>query len=340
MKISIVIPVYNSSNYLKKCIDSVISQTYEDLEIIFVNDGSTDNSLEILNNYKNVDNRIKILNQKNSGGIIARKNGILNATGEYCLVMDSDDWIEENTIEKLVDYSQIYDKPDLIKFRYIIEPSKEIQEELIEDKKTPYFMNKKDVLNILATSNKFNNIWNSLVKTELFNFDDSIYYRIVRKAEDLQINLQLFSRVNKYLIVNDILYHYNSNPDGVTNGITKTKYLSIVEDYHYLSNIRLDMSMNIYNIDNSRIIRDNYLKSIIDLTIKLISYDKININDLKDVQKKLIEMNIYDELKLVNINSIDINFLRRMIGKMILKKRMKNLIWFKPLLRIKKMMCR
>lgn len=101
MLISLIIPVYNVEKYLSKCLDSLIQQTYGNIEIICINDGSTDNSLQILENYANKDCRIKIINQQNQGVSVARNVGIDNATGEYILFIDSDDWLELDAIKIL-----------------------------------------------------------------------------------------------------------------------------------------------------------------------------------------------------------------------------------------------
>ncbi len=101
-KVSIIIPVYNVEKYLPKCLDSVINQTYKNLEIICVNDDSQDNSLRILEKYAQSDERIKIVNRQNGGLSAARNSGLDVAIGDYCYFIDSDDWIELNTIEKLV----------------------------------------------------------------------------------------------------------------------------------------------------------------------------------------------------------------------------------------------
>jgi glycosyltransferase involved in cell wall biosynthesis len=98
-KVSIVIPVYNVENYLKECLNSLINQTFKDIEIICVNDGSTDNSLNILNEYSQNDNRIKVFNQSNSGAAISRNNGIKEANGEYLAILDADD-IYYSTMER------------------------------------------------------------------------------------------------------------------------------------------------------------------------------------------------------------------------------------------------
>ena len=97
--ISIIIPVYNSENYLKKCIDSVLSQTYKDIEVIIVNDGSKDNSDKICKNYADQDSRIKYYSQKNSGVSVTRNNGIKYSSGAYIAFLDSDDYIESNFCE-------------------------------------------------------------------------------------------------------------------------------------------------------------------------------------------------------------------------------------------------
>lgn len=99
--ISIVVPVYNTSPYLKECLDSATNQTLKDIEIICINDGSTDNSYEILKQYANQDSRITVIDQQNSGVSVARNTGILNANGEYVLFLDSDDILCLDTCETI-----------------------------------------------------------------------------------------------------------------------------------------------------------------------------------------------------------------------------------------------
>lgn len=102
MKVSIIIPVFNSEKYLEECIDSVIHQTYDDIEVILVNDGSTDNSLSICKEKSVQDNRIMVIEQENKGSASARKNGIINSSGDYIAFVDSDDYIVSNYIETLL----------------------------------------------------------------------------------------------------------------------------------------------------------------------------------------------------------------------------------------------
>lgn len=115
--VSIVMPVYNSSAYLRETLDSIINQSYKDLEIICIDDGSTDDSLEILERYKEKDNRFFILKQQNQYAGAARNAGLNKATGEYIMFLDSDDIFERNMISYLVDKAGKY-KPDIIVFGY------------------------------------------------------------------------------------------------------------------------------------------------------------------------------------------------------------------------------
>ncbi len=103
-EVSIIIPVYNAENHLKECLDSIVGQTYEDIEIICVNDGSLDNSLSIIEEYAGMDSRITVVTQKNKGRAASRNMGLSIAQGDYIIFVDGDDYIEENAIEELYKY--------------------------------------------------------------------------------------------------------------------------------------------------------------------------------------------------------------------------------------------
>ncbi|WP_461197749.1 glycosyltransferase family 2 protein [Enterococcus sp. N249-2] len=120
--ISIIIPIYNVENFLNEAIDSIMNQTYQNTEVILVNDGSTDNSLLIAQNYLKKDNRIKLINQSNKGLSGARNIGRKYATGKYIYFFDSDDYLIENTIEKCVSLLE-KENADLIRFAANIHPA-------------------------------------------------------------------------------------------------------------------------------------------------------------------------------------------------------------------------
>ena len=108
IKISVIVPVFNAEKYLKMCLNSLVSQTLKNIEIICIDDGSTDNSLAILDKFKSKDDRIKIIKQKNYGVSMARNNGISEAQGEYIGFVDADDWVDKDFFEKLYNAAQKY----------------------------------------------------------------------------------------------------------------------------------------------------------------------------------------------------------------------------------------
>ena len=114
MKFSVIVPVYNTQEYLKRCIESVLNQTYKNYEIILINDGSTDNSLEILKKYES-NNKVKIITQKNHGLSYTRNVGISHATGDYVILLDSDDFLEKDLFKVL---NLNIKNEDMIKFNY------------------------------------------------------------------------------------------------------------------------------------------------------------------------------------------------------------------------------
>lgn len=114
--ISVIVPVYNTEKYLRKCLDSICGQTYRSLEILCVNDGSTDGSAAILEEYAAKDNRIKVIIQANGGLSAARNTGLEHATGEWIMGVDSDDYIDCDTIEKVLNEDSL--KADVIVFGY------------------------------------------------------------------------------------------------------------------------------------------------------------------------------------------------------------------------------
>ena len=116
--VSVVLPIYNVEKYLPKCLDSVVGQSYENIEIICVNDGSPDNSIAVLESYAEKDSRIIIINQENTGLSGARNTGIEAATGDYIIFLDSDDWMDAEAVETAMQYAE---KADTVMWGYIRE---------------------------------------------------------------------------------------------------------------------------------------------------------------------------------------------------------------------------
>ena len=214
--ISVIIPIYNVEKYLKKCIESVIKQTYTNLEIILVNDGSTDGSGQICNEYKEKDNRIKVIHKENGGISDARNIGLNIATGKFIYFVDSDDYINDDAIEYLYKLLINNDAAIVIgndKFVYekTINKSIELQEENKNNKEweeiktyTPEEAIKSTFYNYGLTSS----IWNKLYRAELFV---DIRYPSGKICEDLATTYKLFARSNKIIFSNKITYNYLAN---------------------------------------------------------------------------------------------------------------------------------
>lgn len=209
VKISIIVPVYNVEKYLKKCLDSLVNQTLKDIEIICINDGSTDSSLNILNEYAKNDGRIKLINQVNLGVSAARNAGLAAALGEYVMFVDSDDYLELMACEMLFDKVQ-KDDCDLLVFNHfqMVGNNKIIDEALesIDVKKSFQFLEAPNEFFTINTG-----IWGKLYKNRNLKFLDIT----LKKAEDTLFFWQYCLDNNpKVSILNESLYNYLQRNDG------------------------------------------------------------------------------------------------------------------------------
>ena len=194
--VSIIIPIYNSSKYLMECLDSVINQTYSNLEILLINDGSTDNSKDICESYLKNDKRIKLYNQNNSGPSVARNKGLSLANGKYIIFIDSDDFIELDMIEKM--YNVATDKNvDVVVCAY---------NEVYEDKiKTISVEKRNSFSEYLYETSIQGYICNKLVKKDCIKKEFDIEIRIM---EDLIFWNENLKYINTVELVNEPLYNY------------------------------------------------------------------------------------------------------------------------------------
>lgn len=198
-KVSIIVPIYNIEEYLGKCLDSVLNQVYRNLEIILVDDGSTDMSPYICNCYAKKDNRIKVIHKKNGGAASARNLGLENATGEYINFVDGDDYLDKFYIQELIKQLE-NTRSDIAVCSYIsVTPNKNIPEIL---EKTGDYTGKEYLLHFL-TDWRCGLIWNKLFSKEVIGdirfeeghvIDDEFFtYRVVLNAKRINIkNVQLY----------------------------------------------------------------------------------------------------------------------------------------------------
>ena len=217
VEVSVIIPIYNNENYLDQCLNSVCNQTLRNIEIICLNDGSTDKSLEILYKYAKQDQRIIIKNyKKNLGAGKRRNNGINIAKGKYIVFVDSDDWVEKEMLEKLF-YNAENNCVDMVLFNSIEHDdnySKKriyIQEDLLNNHVFDYKYHKDLVLN------RFLVVWSKFYKTDFIK-QNNIKFPEIRLLEDIQFHIDTMLAAKRITYVPDFLYHYrNSNRLSVQN---------------------------------------------------------------------------------------------------------------------------
>lgn len=328
MKVSVIVPVYNAEKYLEKCLNSIINQTYKNIEIIAINDGSTDNSLEIINQYEKKDNRIKKIDQSNQGCVKTRLNGIKIATGDYCMFVDSDDWIDECTVENLITKIKLTNA-NIIKYRLIYEPSKIVQNEIIQGNDTEFCDERKQELyKILFTTNDLNNLCNEIIETKLFDLNNQELNVNINQGEDFLINLNLFYKAEKILLTNDIYYHYFKNDDSITNTLKIDKIKKNINDLLYVYNV-INESLGKFKLnDNKELIEEielQHINGIYGQIFKLLQSSELRKKDLLLLQKEVEENGFYDLIKNVNKKNIkDKNLLKRFMKLNILNKKIQD----------------
>ncbi len=214
-KITIVIPVYNCEKYIRKCIESVINQTYKNLEILIIIDGSTDKSHDIIEEYAKKDVRMQVINRSNRGIFYTRIEGIQKATSKYIYFLDADDWIEENTIEKMYQYLIKYSCQVVRCQNYYKDQNEKIEcgGEIQPLKKEDF---NDELYEKLFGSYDFASIWNQLIEKEYFRDLENIDYTI-NYGEDYLLNLKLYKSIDTIILVPDYFYHYRTNENSITN---------------------------------------------------------------------------------------------------------------------------
>ncbi|MDD4555968.1 MAG: glycosyltransferase [Alphaproteobacteria bacterium] len=225
-KISIIVPVYNVEKYLSRCLDSVLAQTFDDFEIICVNDGSVDCSGKILNKFAAKDDRVKIITQRNGGLSVARNNGVLSAKGEYIYFLDSDDAIQPQTLEILHTLSQKH-SADLVTIDYADSDGIEIPNKNFNLSKIKYKVTNKPLF--CGCSGKYRvpvSACTKLYKKELLHgieFIPNIHF------EDYPHTYAVLLKHPKSVVTNIPLYLYTKNIDSISNQKASVKQ---IKDYH------------------------------------------------------------------------------------------------------------
>ena len=214
-KVSIIIPAYNAEKYIKRCIDSLIGQTYKNIEVLIVDDGSTDNTPKILDDIANNDKRIVVIHKQNGGVSLARNIAIEKATGKYIMFTDSDDWLENDMVEKMLNKATSTSCDIVIcGYNNYYENSKQLESKLLNPKNYKFFTE-------LITDDKTNFggfPWNKLMKKDCVK---NLYNTNIHYFENLLFFLENFNTETKFEYINEPLYNYSIND---TSALHSKKY--------------------------------------------------------------------------------------------------------------------
>ncbi len=226
-KVSIIVPVYKVEPYLAACVESLLRQTYREIEIILVDDGSPDNCGTMCDEYALRDSRVKVIHQENQGVSVARNAGIKAAKAEWITFVDPDDWVEPTYVSTLYDAQKQNRNIDIFLFDYIQEfdgrtnvkylkkGSGVLGDEWIHNLRIAQF-------NFLTVNGKphgyeAKDLWNKMYRASLLKDNDLWFDPKARKGQDVIFNAECLQLTDKYFYINEALYHYRYHQESVTN---------------------------------------------------------------------------------------------------------------------------
>lgn len=247
VQFSIIIPVYNAAETIDKCINSIISQTYRSFELLLINDGSTDESLNICQEWQSKDSRIRVFHQKNQGACSARNVGIDNAVGRYIQFVDSDDTITSNCLELIQSIIEKYQDPDIIEYRLnYIGPNnvRNIQGTILEEGLYDRKYLEKEFLPAMLQCEEspdiYYNVFNVLrfIKRELLSNHNIRFDEKIKRWEDMLFAMQVFCYANEMAVTPNALYNYYGHVGGGLGGrYNPCTYKYVKEAYEKLGEL-------------------------------------------------------------------------------------------------------
>ena len=278
--ISVIVPVYNVEKYLEECVNSIINQTYKNLEIILVDDGSKDNSSKMCDELAKKDSRIKVIHKENGGISDVRNVGIENSRGKYIQFIDSDDFMEDNMIETL--YKDILENEADVSMcsYYLFKDGVKTTDATY--KKEIY--NKEQILKEILLDEKVRSyLWNKLFKKSLFS---GIYFPKGKVFEDIYVIPFIFEKSNKVVFNNIPLYYYRQREGSILHKQTNELRLEYIK---VASKINKEIENNFPNL------KQYCAYNIAHITIK--TYNDIGFFDMKDLAENNIVKDLYKQTK-------------------------------------------
>lgn len=239
--ISVIVPCYNVEKYLHKCVDSILGQTYRNLEVILVDDGSTDSTPQLCDAYAKQDKRVKVIHKENGGLVSARNAGYDATKGEWMMYIDGDDWIDDNTCEGLLEYASKYENVDLVFWKCV----QELEDKSLKDKwgwacqeKAKLYTN--DACQELARNTL---IYKSGIATAYckmirrgyaLRFGIQHDKRLRQGAEGLEFSLRAFYYAQRVVFANEYYYHYRYNPDSISKRVDERNTLYLTDCFNVI----------------------------------------------------------------------------------------------------------
>lgn len=220
MKTSIIMPIYNAEKRIEKALESILNQTYQNFELILINDGSTDQSLQLCQGYAQVHEKIVLVSIANSGPGAARNVGLKHVTGDYISFVDADDYLEKNFLEEMVEITVENDFDVVSSNHYHVDLEREVAKNNYQTGR----INKngdgaeRQRYNLFKTSSSFGYVWGKLYKTAFIQ-ENNLMFSEERKVflEDTLFNLKVISYQPNYYVLNEPLYNYNVYEGSVSN---------------------------------------------------------------------------------------------------------------------------
>lgn len=272
-KISVIVPVYNVEKYLSQCLDSIIHQTYKNLEIILVDDGSTDSSGLICDNYSQKDKRIKIIHKCQGGLSDARNAGLKIATGEYISFIDSDDFIDKNMYSILINNTQKYNS-DIVWFYYYNYYSKKhfINSSIIKNNDL-YDLSSSDKIkfakNLFYQYKMDAHVWAKLYKRSIFN---NIKFPYGKLFEDIFVLLPILSNAKIISTIPDCLYFYRNRSESIVNQYFKQNIIKNIDFIESRIILAINYKNHFPNIPESNLFLFDVIKTAFDTLYKFDNY--------------------------------------------------------------------
>lgn len=217
--VTVIVPIYQSETTLKRCIESILSQSFEQIEVLLINDGSTDSSGKICEEYAQKDSRIKVFHKNNEGLSITRQFGIEHCCGEYTIQCDADDWIDSNMVEEMYSKAKECDA-DIVMCDVMMEYEKKSRICKQYTRKLDADSLMEVIYDPISAS-----LCNKLIKRECYSNYGVLFSKDIEYGEDLYVMLQLLSHPVKVSYIPKALYHYDrySNKEGLTFSLRMDK---------------------------------------------------------------------------------------------------------------------